>query len=263
MSGLPRRALLLAVALTASAWAGTPEGPRVRLTPHQIEMGSFYSGAQLRIEGHVSEGAEAIVVVRGPDQEQVFNHKARFGFIWATAGKVRISGVPSLFLCFSTRPVEALLSRSIVRERHLDQEAIRSEMRVEGESGQDTLDAIRSDFLKLKQERELYRVVTDGVTMGEPCEDGTPFSAELSWPKAAPPASYTVKVLECREGRVTGESSLPLEVVKVGFPQSFAIMAEQHASLYGALAVFVAVLAGFSIDFLCARLFGGRRRTSH
>ena len=263
MSRPARVAAFLAVAITVTAApVGDGQGD-VRLTPERIEMGSFYRGAHLRIEGFVAHGAEAIVVVRGPDREEVFNHKARFGFIWATAGRVQISGVPSLFFCYSPRPVDQMLGPNVIRERQLDRAAIKSQMRMEPEPAEGSADEIRSDFMALKQERGLYDVVVGGVETGEPCEEGTPFAVELEWPKVAPPESYTVRVLECRDGRVAEESSIPLEVVKVGFPESFAVLAAQHASLYGALAVLAAVVAGFGIDFLCARLFGARRGSAH
>ncbi len=237
--------------------------PVVRLTPERIEMGSFYSGARLRIEGMVGPGSKAIVVVRGSDRKESFNTKARFGLIWATSGKVEISGGPSLFLCFSPEPVSALLDAGVIRRSLLDEASILTRLRVDPEQAADTAGPIRSHFLDLKKADGLYQVFPQSLKMGEPRAGGTPFSVEFLWPKLAPPASYTVKVLECRDRAVSRESSVPLQVVKVGFPESFAVLANQHAPLYGILAVLAAASAGFAIDFLASRLFGRKRRVAH
>ncbi len=251
------------LSLWASAWASGPARPRVKLTPERIEMGAFYSGVRVKIEGLVGHGSKAIVVLRGADKREFFNKKGRFGFIWLNAGSVRISGAPSLFLCFSSEPVRALLEAEVIRQRSLDEAAIQAHLRIDPEQKPDRAMEIRSDFLALKTGDGLYQVYPGGLKTGAPLAEGIPFSAEFLWPKVAPPASYTVKVLECRDRIVIAEASVPLEVVEVGFPQSVAVLATQHAAYYGVLAVLASVCAGFTIDFLAAKLFGRRRGAAH
>ena len=254
---------LLLLSLPVAVWADGPGRPRLKLTPERIEMGSFYNGARLKVEGLVGRGSKAIVVVRGADKHESFNRKARFGFIWLNAGSVRISGAPSLFLCFSPEPVRALLDAEVIGQRLLDEASIQAQLQIDPEQTPAQATEVRSDFLALKTEEGLYKVYPGGLKMGAPVAEGTPFSAEFLWPKNAPPASYTVKVLECRDRTVIAETSVPLEVVKVGFPQSIAVLSTQHAAYYGLIAVLTAVCAGFAIDFLASRLFGRRRRVAH
>jgi uncharacterized protein (TIGR02186 family) len=254
---------VLLAGLPAAARAAEPVQPRVTLTPARIEMGSFYSGARVRIEGLVGHGSQAIVVLRGADKHESFNKKGRVGPIWLNAGSVRISGAPSLFLCFSPEPVRSLLNAEVIRQRLLDEASIHAHLLVEPAQAPDRASKIRSDFMELKKKDGLYRSYPGGLKMGAPVEEGTPFSAEFLWPKIAPPSSYTVRVLECRGGAVIAESSVPFEVVKVGFPRSFAVLATEHTAYYGVLAVLTAALAGFAIDFLSARLFGRKRGPAH
>jgi hypothetical protein len=249
--------------LCSAGWAAGLAQPRVKLTPQRIEMGSFYSGARVRIEGLVGRGSNAIVVLRGADKRESFNKKGRFGFIWLNAGGVRISGAPSLFLCFSSQPVKALLDKEVIDRRLLDESSIQAHLRIEPEQKPDHAAEIRSDFLALKTEEGLYHAYPSGLRMSAPLAEETPFSAEFLWPKIAPPAPYTVEVLECRDRTIIAESSVPLEVVKVGFPRSFAVLATQYAVYYGVLAVLAAACAGFAIDFIAARLFGRRRGVAH
>jgi hypothetical protein len=186
------------------------ETPSLNLMPSRIEMDSFYSGGTVTIKGRIAAGSEAVVVVRGEDKEEVFNKKARFGPIWASAGKVRISGVPSLFLCFSAKPVSKLLNRETITERLLDTTAIVARMRVEPAQEGGTDDPIRSNYLALKEEDGIYKVDPNGVQLGETENGRTHYTVEFNWPKKAPPASYEVRILECRGGEVVSQASAPL-----------------------------------------------------
>jgi uncharacterized protein (TIGR02186 family) len=251
--------------LIFSAVAGTPIGKpaasSLKISPQAIEIGSFYRGAPVSVEGRAERGAEVIVVVRGPNNEETFNRKARAGPIWVTSGRVHVSGVPSLFLRFSRRPVESFLNPETIEKYQLAQSAIERQMRVEPKEADNQ--TIRANYLTLKSEQGFYRVFTGAINMGDAGNDGVPYRLEFEWPKKAPPESYQVSVYYCRDGVVVQSASVPLKVVKVGFPADMAILANERASLYGAIAVIGALLAGFGIDFLAARLFGKRRVISH
>ena len=60
--------------------------PPIRVTPPTIEMGVFYDGARVRIQGLAEPGSRALVVVRGAGIKEVFNRKGRVGPIWVNAG---------------------------------------------------------------------------------------------------------------------------------------------------------------------------------
>lgn len=228
------------------------EGPSVKLTPEVIRMGAFYAGEWMRISGTVAPGSKAIVVIRGPNTEEIFNKKGRAGPIWINVGKVHISGVPSLFLCYSPEPVGRLLSRDEIDRNQLDETAIKRQMIVSPKEMD--LDIIRANYLALKTEERVYRDISNGLRMGAPDSTGVPFSVDFHWPRKAPPAHYEVRVYECRDGSIVGKLAAPLDVVKVGFPATMAYLAREHASAYGVLAVLIAVVVGFGIDFLAAFL---------
>ncbi len=251
----------LTLGLTALLQAGPSpapaEAPSVKLTPNVIEMGAFYSGKWTRISGTVARGSQAIVVIRGPDTEEVFNRKARAGPIWINSGRVHISGVPSLFLCYSSEPVDRLLQRDEIDENQLDDLAVKRQMSVTPKEMDHPV--IRDNFVDLKIKENVYRTIPGGLKMGAPEETGVPFSVDFHWPRKAPPDRYQVRVYECRDGVIVGKTSVRLDVVKIGFPKLMAYLATEHASSYGVVAVLLAVLGGLGIDFLAARLFRKRR----
>ncbi len=227
----------------------------LKVDPPLIHMGTFYGGKDVTISGTASRGDQVVVAIRGADVEEVLNRKARVGPIWVNQGKVHISGVPSLFLSFSTKPVGEILSREAIDAYQLDEASIRKQMHVSPEAHDQPV--IRENFLKMKTNQNIYQIRVGALETGTPGPEGTPFKVAFRWSKKAPPGLYKVSAYECRDGAVTGEMSADLKVDEIGFPAWMARMAKDRASLYGAFAVVVALLAGLGIDFVASRLGKG------
>jgi len=253
--------LCLCLFFIGSMWAQPPDEVvplPLKLIPERIEIGMNYGGAPLRIEGTVAEGSDVVVVIRGPEDEQEFNKKVRAGPIWISSGKVSISGVPSLFLSLSSGSVRGLVDSEVVDARVLDPEAIKHEMAVD--AGGDVVDEelMKDNYLALKEEEGKYQVLDSAVELGSPSNSVVSYSIDLDWPRTAQPAVYEVTAYEIRDRRVTGTGEAELNVVKVGLPESIHAFALDKSVQYGALAVLLAVIAGFGIDFLTSRIFGSR-----
>ncbi len=241
-------------------FAEQSETAPLTLDPEVIEMGAFYGGATLKINGSVDPGTEVIVVVRGPAVEETFNKKRHAGPIWINSGKVHISGVPSLFLSISGRPVDSILSREAIDRFQLDAESIKQQMQVDPEGVDE--DVIRDNYMTLKIDEGILQTFEKSVSMGAEAGGEQPFSIEFQWPKRARPNTYEIKAYECRDGAVVGEVSKNLEVVKMGFPAKLSYLASDRAKIYGFLCVLIALIAGFGIDFL-ASLLGKKGMTAH
>lgn len=230
----------------------------VNLTPPSIEMGTFYGGSAVRVEGSVERGCSPVVVVRGPTIKEAFNKKGRTGPIWVNAGKIEVSGVPSLFLCFSAQPVRALLGPETITRQGLDEAGLKAHLVIEPAKMDQP--AIRDEYLKLKSAEGTVGVFPSAVEMGRPAEGGTPYTVEFDWPKKAQPGTYEVSVYECRDGAILRHSTVPLRVAAVGFPAALGRLARQHGALYGIIAVLIASLAGFGMDFVTSRVVRRRAR---
>lgn len=237
---------------------GTPVRIPCQVTPRVIEAGAFYDGARVRIEGVVAPDTKVIVTVTGASHEETFNRKARFGPAWLSAGKVRISEAPSLYLRFSSERIAAMGVAGF------DEAALMARMRLappppDSRAGRKLL----ADYLALKKEDGMYGFAGQGVVLGPAGEDGAPFRVDFLWPKKAPPAEYQVHVYEVRGGAVSREGGVPIAVVRTGFPAWLANLAETRAPVYGVTAIVIGVLAGFGIDFLVTSVFGKKRTVAH
>jgi hypothetical protein len=119
-------------------------------------------------------------------------------------------------------------------------------------------DIILASWLTLKAQDHTYALIRDGIKMGQPGPELTPFAAELRWPHKASAGTYHVRAYECRDKDVVGVTQTELQVLEVGFPAWLSGMALNRTLLYGIICVVIAAIAGFGIDFLVTLLFGSK-----
>jgi uncharacterized protein (TIGR02186 family) len=243
---------------------GAPDAPvTLKLYPETIEMGAFYNGTRLRMEGSVPGGSKVMVVIRGTSKDEVFNKKARVGPIWINVDKVHVSGPPSLFLRFSSEDVHTFLDHQTIDAYALDELSIRNRMRVRTERGVRDAAALRQladDYVELKKSDGSYRRLSDRVHVATGKDGSEYYSLDIGWPKLALPGTYQVEVYACRDGRIIGQSGSALRLVEVGFPALMLITAHEHPIGYGILAVLLAVIAGLGMDLLAMLISGKKKR---
>jgi uncharacterized protein (TIGR02186 family) len=246
-------AILLSGLAARAPAASPPEAVTMKVTPSVVSMGTFYSGARVHVEGTVPQASDVIIDVRGPDTIEVFNKVGRAGPIWVNTGKVSISGIPTLLLVFSTRPVGNCLCRSEIDRCQLDAAALKSKIKIEPHAMASEM--VADEFLKLKYRQKSYQLANTGIQMEDPAEVGQHYTLDFNWPKNAAPGTYIVRVCACQGGNVQNSLEVPLRVVEVGFPAMIADLAQDRPATYGIISVVVAVLAGFGIDFIATRIF--------
>jgi hypothetical protein len=255
-----RRAVLLSAAVVLG-WPASPRAqvPQVAVDPPQLRMATFSGQQYVLITVRVAPDATPVVVIRRPAEEALFNRKVRVGPIWLNKGRVHISGVPALLLCFSPASIETLLGRADIDRYQLDARAIREGMRVE--PAELDAPALRDSYLALREGDGSYRFAAAGHDPFEAGAEPGWYLLRLPWPMRAPTAMYDVTLYECRGGHVAGTVTVPFEVARTGLAAWLAARAVDRAPLYGAVAVAVALSLGFGIDFLVT--FVRRRGSRH
>lgn len=249
--------LLLGCQICRAALADPPPAarPAPALNPQTVEMGAFFDGARVHLEGVAEAGEQVIVVARGAEQAEDFNRKRRWGPIWISSGRVHVTGGPSVWLLFSSGPVGEILKPHAIRLHRLDRASLTAPVHVAVEEHETSL--FRSTYFDLKRSRQLY-AEQPGTVQLRPSASGAAYTLDFAWPRTAPPGSYRTEVYFCRNGEVVGLSEAPLKVVKVGLPKTIAELSTGRASLYGILCILAAAAAGFGMDRVVG-LMGGKR----
>ena len=228
----------------------------MHLSPDKIEMGTFYNGAPVRIEGTVPSGSQIIVIVRGPAKDELFNKKGHVGPIWVTVDKIHVTGTPSLFLRFSSADMHSFLDRETIDAYELDELSVKKRMHIrtgKGDPDPQYREQIEKSYLELKKSDGTYRRVANRVEVtGSGAAEH--YVLLFHWPRTASPGPYEVEVYACQNRAVVGRAATTLNLVEVGFPELMVTLAHKHPWWYGLLAVLSAMCAGFGIDAVISRL---------
>lgn len=243
----PPSILLLVLALTAPARAGTPPG-RVEVEPANVEVGLFYCGQEVRVTASMADCDGVAIRVSGPEEPLVLNRKGKkYGILWMNVGEVHFKSVPTLYVLRSSRKLDELADTQTLDRLELGLPALehRAAADAENEGGD-----LFGEMVRLKEKDRLYSSQASGVevrSLGAGRQEAT---AELCLPAKTAVGEYTVDVFSFRKGRgeLVGSTTVHLErAPAVSFIRS---LAADHGLLYGCLAVGVAVFAGLLTGFI-------------
>jgi uncharacterized protein (TIGR02186 family) len=102
-------------------------------------------------------------------------------------------------------------------------------------------DAFRSAFVRLREERGLYREETSAVTFLTP----TLFRTGIPLPAEVPIGTYQVEIKLFSDGALIARTDTAFDIVKVGFEQFVATSARQDGLVYGLVTAFMALMTGW------------------
>lgn len=214
------------------------------LNPTSISIGAFFQGAELKVTAVIPRDAEAIIEVRGPNREEHLVRKGRRWGMWMNTGDLTISDIPGLYLYALTNPDLATMPSAPWGFTALEQQSqITGAVQPEGKA------FFFKQFIALKESEGMY-ISKPGSIVAEPGPEGTKRLTKIFWlPARVPPGVYQVSVRVVQDGAVVMEKQQELRIDKVGLPSLLWTLAHQQATLYGIVAVIIALAAGFLMGF--------------
>ncbi|MGB5991170.1 MAG: TIGR02186 family protein [Desulfobacterales bacterium] len=238
--------------------AGSTESVTTKHEPNLIAIGAFFNGTQLTVSGKVAAENEVVVIVKGKQEELTLKKKGKaLGLLWMNLGDVHFKKVPNLYILYSSKGMIELAASDAKTWEQLGIgfEYLKKEMEIEAPQAE--RDALANEFLKLKQNQELYASYPDGISFGQKSGTEKSFNAAVWIPPRIPPGEYQVKVMEIHNGIIVGNSMDQLKVKEEGIPSMISSLAFNHSLFYGFLAVLIAVAAGLVMDFFFGTGKGG------
>lgn len=236
---------LMAVSLIPGAASAT--SAKIRLFPDQVEVGTFFDGAEVSFDGEIPAGTEAVVEIQGAAGHQELLRKGRRGGLWMSVGEIRVENAPSLYLVLSSTPGVPQLKG---QETPWGLPALKSRISFHGALQDREKDRFFQEFLELKKSEDLYGTFPGGLKTGKAQEGEMTLKGNCLLPAKVPPGKYQVRLTVIKDGQVLEQKNEALEVKMVGFPALLASMTYEHGLFHGILAVLIAIATGFIMGFL-------------
>jgi len=242
--------LLLILALFALP-AKAQDVPLVAdLSNHLVAITTGFTGTDVLLFGATDGPGDIVVVVRGPNSEEIVRRKGRYGPVWANADAVAFREVPSYYRVASSRPLEEFAPDTLLSRQQIGLETIRL-ISTEESVPPEQVAEFRTALSRLKASENLYDQGVGDITM----MSNRLFRTALHFPANVPTGTYMVEVYLFRDGAITSAEIVPLTISKIGIGADIYDFAHgRFAFFYGLLAVVLAALAGWAAGAIFKRV---------
>lgn len=235
---LARFAAVLALVM-AAAEPARGDGLVADLTSHLIGITAGFTGASVVLFGATDGSGDIVVAVRGPEREMTVRHKSKIMGIWVNTSGVTFANVPSFYAVAASRPLGEVLTPVAAALQHIGVANLRLQANppVPPESA-----AAFAEALVREQVRQgLFSEAVGKVNfLGERL-----FRTTIAFPSNVPTGTYLVEIFLIRNNDIVSGQTTPLVVSQIGLDAAVFDFAGRHAALYGAIAVLMAVVAGW------------------
>jgi uncharacterized protein (TIGR02186 family) len=244
--------VLVLAALAAAPAPAAAERLVTSVSRHQVMVNSSFTGTTIVLFGTVEPDSPAarrrstdydlVVTVTGPKQTVLTRRKERMLGIWTNMAARTFVNVPSYLAVLSNRPFDQITDAGTLRRMQIGLDNVVLPQVIGGDIGDVSRDdPIRTNFIRLKREHNLYVQKTNGVTLLTP----TVFRAEIALPAETAVGNYDIDVKVFADNTMITRATSAFEIVKVGFEQFVANAAREYGLLYGIATAIMAIMTGW------------------
>lgn len=217
------------------------------LSADTIGITASFNGSQVLIYGAVKREAPepegplgVIVTLEGPSEPVTIRRKSRELGIWVNTSKVKVAAAPSYYAIATSAPLADILSPDADLSQRI---SIPLAMRsfagpIEVEDARPFTEAL----LRIREGDGLYGLDEGAVKV----VDDTLFRADFHLPANLIEGDYKTRIFLTREGKVIDSAKAPIRVRRVGLERWLFVLSREHAALYGAMSLALAVFAGWA-----------------
>ena len=216
------------------------------LSKSNIAITSGFHGTDLLLFGAVdgAAGDDILVVISGPPTDIAQRRKANRVGIWVNVETNIWQKVPSLYTTLATSPIDKIANPETLASLAIGTNniglKIASETPVAGQpkpTASEFITALQANMASIN----LWPDQTGNVTLTE----SALFRAQVKLPANILSGTYTVRVLQFRNGVAIGEDITNLYINKGGLSAGIYNFAHDYSALYGIFAILFAVAAGW------------------
>jgi uncharacterized protein (TIGR02186 family) len=237
--------LALVCLLTLGAATARAQSLVADLSSHLVPITTGFNGAELMLFGSIDNtdgGGDVVVIITGPTETVTLRRKRRIAGIWMNAESMVFEDVPNFYAVAATRPLAEIASPDVLKRQQIG--ALNLDMRPAEQFktvGKRPIEEFREALVRNKQAIDLYAPEVGAVTL---IADRL-FRTEIRFPANMTTGWYTAVVYLFKDGEPIHAQTTPLRVEKTGFGAEVFDFAHQRSAAYGALAIIIAVAAGW------------------
>jgi uncharacterized protein (TIGR02186 family) len=209
------------------------------LSSHSIAITTGFTGASVVLFGATDGLADVVAVVRGPERDVTVWEKGKVAGIWANTDSVTFVGMPSFYAVAATRPLADALSPGAASLYRIGTDNLKFETKTPTDPERAKLFA--HALIDVRKRAGVFSPSHEKISfLGDRL-----FRTTFFFPASIPTGTYIVEVFLVRDKDVVGGQTTPLVVSKVGVDAAVFNFAQDNALAYGAIAVIMAVMAGW------------------
>ena len=237
---------MLGLVLVAPQTARAAEPP-LKVSPDNVQIGTFFDGQTVKVEGVIPAGTQAVLEVVGTKADEHLMRKGRRGFLWMNVGEIAVHDAPSLYMVMSTSK-ELLTTAG--GEATWGYQSLEKRITFSGRIEPSERPLFMKQFLELKESEHIYATQPGALKLKSAAGGQSAISGSFFLPTNTKPGTYKVVLSAISGGKVVSQAGTELKVGMVGFPAMLANLAYQHGATYGVVAVIIAIVVGFAMGFL-------------
>ncbi|MEX0921485.1 MAG: TIGR02186 family protein [Rhodovibrionaceae bacterium] len=232
-------ALILAAALLWAPGAARAADLVADLSDHLVAITTGFAGIDVLLYGAVGEPGDIIVVVRGPERRTTLRRKSQVAGIWMNTNSMAFERVPVYYAVASSGPLSEIAAAGELSRLQIGVENLRpSPLSI---ASANIVADWRAALIRNKQRAGLYVRRVGSVSFLA----DTLFRTKIHFPANVPTGIYLAEVYLLRNGLVVGAQTTPLNIRKAGTEADLYDFAHEQSGLYGLVAVFLALMAGW------------------
>ena len=216
------------------------------LSQENVEISTDFLGAKILLFGAYDgrKGDDIIVVVTGPKGLATIQKKGNVLGVWVNTKKVNYINAPKYLSISSNRDIDKILNQKTqkISEIGLNNLNVRIQPGKPINNEQEWREALTRNMLK----SQLWSVNENSVSIIK----NSLFRSYLSLPSNVTIGKFEVKILHYRNSKLISKETSNINVSKSGFSAEIYNIAQNYSTLYGILAVLLAVFIGWGTNLV-------------
>lgn len=232
--------MIVVLACAGAARAQVVDNPlTIDLARDHVDITLGFSGTSLVLFGTKKREGDVAVVIRGPEVPAVVRRKDQVMGVWMNRESVTFRNVPVYYDVALSRKEEDINAPEILRENRIGLNTL--DFRPDSGADRDVVGKFQEALIRNRQVQGFFPLEAKRIDF----LSQEFFRADFKVPPSVPAGDYVVQTYLIRDGAVEDMRETKLRIAQVGFNARLFAFSRQNSFVYGLVAIFIAVVAGW------------------